>query len=61
MKGVVAFATYSHRKGQTQQSAAIMASFNPLTSENGLFVRSAITTELQMRTIKAMITNTNCQ
>ena len=61
MEGVVAFVTYLHRNGTTQQSAAIMVSLTSLSSKAPEFLSSAITVELQMRTIKAMTTNTNCQ
>lgn len=61
MKGVVAFVTYSHRKGTTQQSAEIMAALSSLSAETQGFLSSTITMELQMSTIKAMTKNTNCQ
>jgi hypothetical protein len=55
MKAVLAFVTYSHRKGTTQPSATIMES--TLLD----FLSLPITAELQMSTTKAMTTNTNCQ
>jgi hypothetical protein len=51
----------SHRKGTTQQSAAIMASLSCLLPEALELFSFAIKTELQIRTITAMITNTSCQ
>jgi hypothetical protein len=63
MKGVIAFVTYSHRKGTTQQSAAIMASLTGVYEYPGTIKNIGFPSrvELQMRTITAMITNTNCQ
>jgi hypothetical protein len=63
MKGVVTFVTYSRRKGTMQQSAAIMASITSLNTTSGFeeFLSPPITTELEMKTAKAMITNTYCQ